>query len=120
MKKRLAGFSIISLTALLCLCAYLFVSPIQVKFTPSGMVDASESETGLSCPKHKTALVSKRGFFADGSVVQGTEGYHEVADRYPGSIQLNSSLTKSHLHKTQALLTFCEQCEMEIQSQFLN
>lgn len=116
MKKRLTRIAIFSLIALLGLCAYFFVSPIQVKFTPSGMVEDSESETGLSCPKHKTALVSKRGFFADGPVVQGTEDYYEVADRYPGSIPFNGSLTKSYLHKTPALLIFCEQCETGVQN----
>lgn len=81
------------------------------------MVEDSESETGLSCPKHRTALISKQGFYADGSVVKGTKDYHELVDDYPGSIPLNGSLTKSQIHTTPALLIFCEQCEAGIQSQ---
>ena len=118
MKKYRLIIAFVGFLVVLGVGAFFLISPQHVRFEPGGMIEDPDSATGFACPKHGIALVSEPGYFARGSVMQGTADYNEVFGDYPGSIPLNGSLVESQIHRVPALLTFCKRCEAEIHHHF--
>ena len=99
MKKYRVTIAIAGVLVVLGVAAFFLVSPHHVHFMPGGMVEDPNSETGYACPKHGIPLVSGLGYFARGSVVQGTCDYCKVVGDYPGSIPLNGSIAESQINR---------------------